>query len=485
MQAKANTTENIQPADDTGDDRFALGERVINYIRWPLLGIFLLFNNLGFTENRAYIWPINGLLVLALLMTGYIQYRLHRGYSFGKTVTFVLAVIQDSLITLGIYLTGLYDSHFFIFFYPSLLGFSLAFPVSTSLVYTSLVGLIYVGLCYFLTPGLRGELLPIKILVERMLVMYVIVIIGNFVMRQERQRRLEAVAAERRMAEKNEQLVLSLNKQMENWQTIGEVNDLTSEQLATLAQDLVKLADEMGTGAKEIVAATNEITGRAMTLVDQVAAIGRVSDQVVTAAHDLAASAGPTGSASRQAQRALAQAIESVESLNQRSYAIGERSADVRRVADQTNLLAFNASIEAIQAGQKGQRFAVVAGEVRQVAERAVHLAREIDDLSAEMQQGTRRVLNAISEIAEMVDQTVDLVQVTSEASQNQQASAGVMAQSIDTLETVSRQNVADIQSVANTVQQQQLALERITTLSQELAGSAGDLRSLTETIGG
>jgi methyl-accepting chemotaxis protein len=466
-------------------DDFSFGERIINYIRWPLMAILLFFNNLGFTENKSLVWPINGVVLLALLMTAYIQYRLYRGYSFGKPVTLALAVLQDAMITVGISLTGFYDSHFFIFYYPSLLGFSLAFSLRTNLIYATLVGLAYSSLSWFLTPGLSDNPVAIKVLVERWSVLYIVVVIGWFVVRQERIRRQAAIAAERRMAQENQELVRSLNRQMENWRLVGESNDRTAKRLATLARDLALLTDEISTGSEGIAAATQEISMRAMTDVDQVEVIAHVTGQVVAAAHDLAAGAGPTGAASLQARQAVIRATECVQSLNSRSQVIGDLAAAVRRVADQTNLLAFNANIESIQAGEKGRRFAVVAHEVRQVAERAIGLAREIDDLSQEVRSGTHQVLNAMSEIDEMVEQTTGLVQITSAASRSQEGSADLLAGSVSALKSVSHQNAADLQAVAATLQQQRVALKQISDLSQDLANSAGTLSSLTTTLAG
>ena len=474
MQSKANHTQL---------DDFAFGERIINYIRWPLIFILFLFNNLGFTEDRSLIWPINGLVLLTLAMTGYIQYRLHQGHSFGKPLTLVLSVIQDTMITFGVSLTGLYESHFFIFYYPSLLGFSLAFPLRINLAYATLVGLVYSALSWFVTPNARGDPVVVKVLVERWMVMYVIVIVGWFVVREERTRRQMALAAERGTAEENQELYRTVRTQMDNWQRIGEANDRTARQLASLAQDLAALAREMDGGSMEITTAAQEITDRAVTHLDQVGTIGQVTDQIVTAAHDLAATAGPTGEASDQAQRAVVRATEAVQSLSRRSAAIGELVDAVRRVADQTNLLAFNANIEAIQAGERGHRFAVVANEVRQVAERAIGLAREIDQLSEEIQLGTHQVLEAMDEIAELVSRTGELVQVTSQTSQGQQSSADLLAGSVAMLKQVSRQNAADLQAVTTTVEQQRVALQQVADLSQELADSAGKLSSLTETL--
>ena len=272
---------------------------------------------------------------------------------------------------------------------------------------------------------------------------------------------------------------------MDNWQRIGEANDRTARQLAALAQDLAALAQEMDAGSVEITTAAQEIANRAVTHLDQVETIGHVTDRIVVAARDLSATAGPTGEASDQAQRAVARATEAVQSLSQRSAAIGTLVDAVRRVADQTNLLAFNANIEAIQAGDRGQRFAIVANEVRQVAEQAIDLAREIDRLSDEIQFRTRQVLEAMAEIAEMVNRTVELVQVTSQTSQGQQSSADLLADSVATLKQVSRQNAADLQAVTATVEQQRIALQQIADLGQELADSSGKLGSLTETLGG
>jgi methyl-accepting chemotaxis protein len=488
MESEAKQTQRDVPAGVAGGiplDDFAFGERIINAIRWPLIAILFFFNNLGFTQDSRLVWPINGLVLLAVVVTGYIQYRLHQGRSLGRPISLALAVIQDSLITLGVSLTGAYDSHFFIFYYPSLLGFSVAFSLRVSLAYATVVGLAYSLVSWFLTPGLSENPLAVQVLIERWTVLYIVVVIGWFLVRQERIRRGEAIAIERRMALENRELYQQLNAQMENWRLIVETNQKTARQLASLAEDLAGLADEIGVGAEEIAVATQEITGRAITFVDQVETIAQVTDQVVAASHDLAASAGPTGTASEQARQAVSQATEAVQALSRRSQAIGSLAAAVRRVADQTNLLAFNANIEAIQAGDGGQRFSVVAHEVRQVAEQAIGLAREIDELSDEVRYGTGQVLDAMAEIAEMVNQTTSLVRVTSDASQSQQSSANVLAGSVSALQGVSQQNAADLQGVSATVQQQRAALKRIADLSQVVADSAGNLSSRTTTLAG
>lgn len=466
-------------------DDFSFGERIINYIRWPLILVLLLFNNLGFTPDRTFIWPINIVLLLALGMTAYVQFRLHQGHSFGRQVAFALSAAQDVLITAGVGLTGFYESHFFIFYYPSLLGFSLAFSLRTSLGYATLVGGVYVALSFLGGTGgaplsLAGDPEPLKILAERWIVLYLIVVIGSFLVRQERARREEAVTAEKRLVQENQSLYETLGARMESWRQAGKELAQMAHHSTELGGNLGQLAEEMDSSCDEIGAAVQELSERSLGYVEQVEAIARVAEAVVNASHELAENATPTGTASEQAQQAAARAGDAVRALTERSHAMGELAAAVRQVADQTNLLAFNANIEAIQAGDRGRRFAAVANEVRLVAERAISLAREIDEMSQEVQLSTRQILNAMEEIGQMMDRTVSLVKLTSQTSQSQQDNADIMAGSVNTLLGLAQQNATDVQAIVNNVQRQGVVLQKVAAMGQELAESAGQLSTLT-----
>jgi methyl-accepting chemotaxis protein len=470
-------------------DDFTFGERIINYTRWPLILVLLLFNNLGFTPDRAFVWPINVGLLLALGMTAYVQYHLHQGHSFGKRATLALSVVQDALITAGVGLTGFYESHFYIFYYPSLLGFSLAFGLRTSLLYTTAVGGAYVVLSFLGGTG-QGTALSLaadpeafKILIERWLVLYMIVVIGSFLVRQERARREEAVHAEKQLARENERLLHTLSERMENWQQASQEVDHAANRSTELSNSLGHLAEEMESHADEIETAVQELSERSFTYIDQVEAIARMTETVVRSAHELAQNATPTGTSLSRAHQAAARADEAIRSLKDRSAGMGELAAAVRQVADQTHLLAFNANIEAIQAGDRGQRFAAVANEVRLVAERAVRLAREIDEMSQEVQLSTRQILNAMDEIGQMMDRTLSLVQVTSSTSKSQQDSADTMAGSVNMLLGMAQQNASDVQAIVSYVQRQGAVLQQVSAVGQELAESGGQLCTLTSKL--
>ena len=462
----------------------AFGERIINYVRWPLLIILLLFNNLGPVRETPELTPlINLALLAALLMTGYIQYRLYRGRTFGPVITLALAVLQDGLITVGVVLTGLYESYFFIFYYPSLLGFSLAFPLRLSLGYATIVGAVYFALCWFLSPSLGEPGVAFKVLVERWMVAYLIVAIGGALMRQERDRRRRATADAVRNAAEKDRLYRDLQERMEGWQQVAREIEDTTGKLGRLTAGLETLTSEIGRDRAAIAAIAAEIVDRSAQNIEHLSAVSQMSSDVVAAAHRLARTADSTGDVSRQAQRAVARAAQEVQALNRRSEAIGSLAASVQRLADQITLLAFNASIEAIQAGQGGGRFAVVAEEVRQVADQSLRLARTINEMSFEVEQSTARVLSALAEIGDMIQETLRFVQVAERASAEHKSSADAMSHSVETLEEGTQQTSRRIRDVSDMMERQRAALQQVAALSEELGAASTRLAELTEAL--
>lgn len=121
-----------------------------------------------------------------------------------------------------------------------------------------------------------------------------------------------------------------------------------------------------------------------------------------------------TQHAAQHGSEAIDKAIESIELINKSSAQISKIVGVISELASQTNLLAFNAAIEAVRAGEQGVGFSVVAEEVRKLAERSATAAKEISDLidesSARVANGTDRSQNArqaFEQIVKSVEKTV------------------------------------------------------------------------------
>jgi len=157
---------------------------------------------------------------------------------------------------------------------------------------------------------------------------------------------------------------------------------------------------------------------------------------------------------------------DSVQGLGARSDQIGEIVMTIHDIADQTNLLALNAAIEAARAGEQGRGFAVVADEVRALAERTSKATREIGDMIKGIQGETKNAVIAMEEGVKEVESG------TREATKSGDALHEIM-QEIEQLNGQVGQIACAAEQQTATTMEISGSIQRIKDVAQETAGGA------------
>ena len=256
-----------------------------------------------------------------------------------------------------------------------------------------------------------------------------------------------------------------------------------ARQLAVSSHQVAQSSSQQSEASSSMAASVEQVTVSISTVADN-----------ATSAHGIA---GETGSLSAEGRTLVQDTIEGIhqiaESVTRSSEVIrtlGEQSSQIssivnviKEIADQTNLLALNAAIEAARAGEQGRGFAVVADEVRKLAERTTASTQEIAAMISAIQLGTQNAVQQMEEGRTQVNDGVQMAAKTGEAMARIQAGMEKVLRAVEEISGALReQSAASTQMAQDTEKIAQMTEENNNAVT-EVSRSATRLQDLAASM--
>lgn len=250
----------------------------------------------------------------------------------------------------------------------------------------------------------------------------------------------------------------------------------TAEQIATGAEEVAAQAGTVATAGEEMAATSGDIAQNC-----QMVAEGAL--RASHAAQNGAAVVGKTvGVMGQIAEKVQASAI-TVESLGARSDQIGAIIGTIEEIADQTNLLALNAAIEAARAGEQGRGFAVVADEVRALAERTTRATREIGEMIKTIQSETRGAVAAMKQGVHQVETGTLEAEKSGQALQDILNQVNDVSMQINQIATAAEEQTATTGEISSNMMQITEVVQQTSRGAHESASAAAQLNGNAEEL--
>ncbi|MFZ1289429.1 MAG: methyl-accepting chemotaxis protein [Melioribacteraceae bacterium] len=270
---------------------------------------------------------------------------------------------------------------------------------------------------------------------------------------------------------------------------VGETIQMTASasiQINSSTEQMAVGSQEQSTQAEEVSSAIEEMTRTIFDTSKNISSVAESSKNAGIIAREGNEVVAKTIIGMNQIAEVVTEAAKTVEKLGKSSEKIGAIIKVINEIADQTNLLALNAAIEAARAGEHGRGFAVVADEVKKLAERTTTATTEISGMIKEIQDDTKRAVSSIysgrtevekgklltnkageslEKINKATNLLADLISQIATASEEQSATSEQISKSVEGISRVTRESSDGIEQIAKTAEELNILTDNLQSL--------------------
>jgi methyl-accepting chemotaxis protein len=304
-------------------------------------------------------------------------------------------------------------------------------------------------------------------------------------------------------------LILRLKNSADQVDTAAQSLAGTSQEIGAATEEISATMQEVTNASEQSARAANEVASGSASQAESISSGAEMVKRLASTARDVAkdsettslsvteatqsaqagaASVRDTVAGMHTVQRTIAESANAIQLLGASSHQIGTIVQTIEDIADQTNLLALNAAIEAARAGEAGRGFAVVADEVRKLAERSSNATKEIGGLISSVQAQTAKAVSAMEGGVREVENNTALAERAGESLTKIQAAVALVTERVQTIckaadgMTVSSDNVAQTMTdIAAVVEESSAAAEEMSASAEEVSASVATVAGTTE----